>query len=57
MTIAIGGMFEGGVVVCADTKVLATDGATHHKSKVSLSLTWWNRRKKAKGKQLPKLQP
>jgi hypothetical protein len=36
MTIAIGAKFNGGVVVCADTKVVATDGATHHGSKVFL---------------------
>lgn len=38
MTIAIGATFEGGAVVCADTKVVATDGATHHGSKVTLSV-------------------
>jgi 20S proteasome alpha/beta subunit len=44
LTIAIGAKFEGGVVVCADTKVVATDGATHHGSKVTLSV---NRKKMA----------
>lgn len=38
MTIAIGATFEGGVAVCADTKIVATDGATHHGSKVVLSV-------------------
>jgi 20S proteasome alpha/beta subunit len=39
MTIAIGAEFDGGAVVCADTKIVATDGATTHGSKVSLSVT------------------
>ena len=36
VTIAIGAKFEGGVAVCADTKVVSTDGATHCGSKVFL---------------------
>ncbi len=39
MTIAIGAEFDGGTVVCADTKIVATDGATSGGSKVSLSVT------------------
>ena len=39
MTIAIGAQFEGGVAVCADTKVVATDGATHWGSKVFLGVS------------------
>jgi len=39
MTIAIGAEFDGGTVVCADTKIVATDGATSSGSKVSLSVT------------------
>ncbi len=39
MTIAIGAEFEGGVAVCADTKIVATDGATTHGSKVFVSVT------------------
>jgi hypothetical protein len=39
MTIAIGTRFTGGVIVCADSKVVASDGATTDESKVSLSLT------------------
>jgi 20S proteasome alpha/beta subunit len=39
MTIAIGASFEGGAVVCADTKIVATDGATTNGSKVTLALT------------------
>jgi 20S proteasome alpha/beta subunit len=39
VTIAIGTRFTGGVIVCADSKVVASDGATTDQSKVSLSLT------------------
>jgi hypothetical protein len=39
VTIAIGAVFDGGTAVCADTKIVATDGATSSGSKVSLSLT------------------
>ena len=35
MTIAIGAEFDGGAIVCADTKIVATDGTTTHGSKVS----------------------
>jgi 20S proteasome alpha/beta subunit len=38
MTIAIGAEFEGGTIVCADTKIVATDGATSEGSKVMLSV-------------------
>jgi hypothetical protein len=39
MTIAIGTLFDGGAIVCADTKVSASDGATTDASKVFLSVT------------------
>lgn len=39
MTIAIGARFVGGVIISADTKVVASDGATTRDSKVSLSVT------------------
>jgi hypothetical protein len=39
MTIAIGTLFEGGAIVCADTKVSASDGATTDASKVFLGIT------------------
>src|SRR5579864_3924865 len=39
MTIAIGTGYDHGVIVCADTKVVASDGATTTDSKVSFSTT------------------
>jgi len=39
MTIAIGTSFDGGAIVCADTKVSASDGATTEGSKVFLGIT------------------
>jgi 20S proteasome alpha/beta subunit len=39
MTIAIGTEFDGGAIVCADTKVSASDGATTDASKVFLAIT------------------
>jgi 20S proteasome alpha/beta subunit len=39
MTIAIGARFEGGAAICADTKVLASDGATTDDSKVFVAIT------------------
>jgi 20S proteasome alpha/beta subunit len=39
MTIAIGALFDGGAVVCADTKICASDGATTSGTKTSLSIT------------------
>jgi hypothetical protein len=39
MTIAIGTCFDGGVIVCADTRVVATDGATTSDSKLFASLS------------------
>jgi hypothetical protein len=39
MTIAIGTLFDGGAIVCADTKVSASDGATTDGSKVFLGVT------------------
>jgi len=39
MTIAIGTLIDGGAIVCADTKVSASDGATTDDSKVFLTVT------------------
>ncbi len=39
MTIAIGTLYSEGAIVCADTKVVASDGATTTGSKVFASLT------------------
>jgi hypothetical protein len=39
MTIAIGAEFEGGAIVCADTKVSASDGATSYGSKTFLGVS------------------
>jgi hypothetical protein len=36
MTIAIGTLYSGGVIVCADSKVVASDGATTSDSKVTV---------------------
>jgi hypothetical protein len=39
MTIAIGAEFDGGAIVCADTKVSASDGATSYGSKTFLGVS------------------
>jgi len=39
MTIAIGTLYSEGAIVCADTKVVASDGATTASSKVFASLS------------------
>ena len=38
MTIAIGADYDGGVIICADTKVVASDGATTSDMKVALAM-------------------
>jgi hypothetical protein len=39
MTIAIGTIFDGGAIVCADTKVSASDGATTYGSKAFMGVS------------------